>query len=122
MPEPAAASSEADREGWAGAAAAGETVAGGLAAVAAFLGALPSTPDHRAAGAAAARLMLASDWGAGHQSEASECRSCPVCRLLAAARTVAPDVVDAIEEALDALVAAIAEEFEPTEERSTTWD
>lgn len=97
-------------------------MAGGLAAVAAFLGALPSTPEHRAAGAAAARLMLASDWGADHQSDASGCRSCPVCRLVAAARAVAPEIVDALGEAIDALVAAIAEEFEPTEERSTTWD
>ena len=97
-------------------------MAGGLAAVAAFLGALPSTPDHRAAGAAAARLMLASGWGADHQPEASECRSCPVCRLLAAVRTVAPEVVDAIGEALDALVEAMASELEPTEERSTTWE
>ena len=100
----------------------GETLAGALAAASSFLGALPTSPDHRAAGAEAARLMLASEWGAAHGPEASECRSCPVCRLMAAARAVAPEVVDAIGDALDAIVAAMGEQFESTEERSSTWD
>jgi len=41
---------------------------------------------------------------------------------MTAARAVAPEVVDAIGDALDAIVAAMGEQFESTEERSSTWD
>lgn len=101
-------------------AAVAEVIAGGLGLLAAALGSLRGDPAEESDRAAttAARLALvpalpaltglvgpAADHAAG-----PECRSCPVCRLIAVAREVAPDLVDSVGDALDAVVGVLRDE------------
>lgn len=89
------------------AAAVTETVAGGLALLAAALGSIRAD-----AGAAdIARQALAPVLPLIADAPSGECRSCPVCRLLALARLVSPESVDGLGDAMDALMAALRAEL-----------
>ncbi|MCX6459633.1 MAG: hypothetical protein NTZ03_04910 [Actinobacteria bacterium] len=112
-------SDDAERDGRT--AALGETVAGGLGLLATFLSTVANQRDDAADHAAAARRALApvvplivSD----HDASA-ECRSCPVCRLLSMARLVAPEMVDGIGDALDAVMLALREELSRTHDEES---
>ena len=102
-----------------------ESVAGGLGLVTALLQAVGGDAGHAESGARAVRTMLAPvmpvlDTASEHSSS-TECRSCPICRLLAIARVASPELVDGLGDALDAVVRALAEQVGTASEGST-WD
>lgn len=92
---------------------AAESVAGGLALVTSFLSTLsgPASSSGDAARFLLSPLVPALGAAEGHLSSDVECRSCPVCRLLAVMRTASPELVDSIGDALDSVIASLRDEL-----------
>jgi len=98
-------------------AAVAEMIAGGIGLLAAALGSLRGDAESDRSATAAARLALvpalpalsAGSPAAAHLA-GEECRSCPVCRLIAVVREVAPELIDSVGDALDAVVGVLRDE------------
>ena len=102
-------------------AALGETIAGGLGLLANFLSTVANQRGDAAEQAASARQMLTPfvSLVASDHDASTECRSCPVCRLLSMARLVAPEMADSIGDALDAVMIALRDELARTDEEES---
>ena len=101
-----------------------ESIAGGLGLVTALLQSVGGDSRDSDTGARAVRTILAAVSPAlmsvDHDAATTECRSCPVCRLLALARVASPELVDALGDGLDAILRALTDSVSPSAE-GETW-